>query len=115
MFNFIEENELYEAVLNGISFICSDLYEGCEEEAENISKVYADKEKEMAVYMNQNGLVELFGLQTAESALAKLGKPQVDLDLGMVTFPNQTFDDTHTIAVAYDGYLDEFTDVLIDE
>ena len=115
MFNFIEENELYEAVINGISFICSDLYEGCEEEAENIAKVYEDKKKDMAVFMIQNGLVDLFGLQTAESALAKLGEPQVDLDLGMVTFPDQTFDDTHSIAVEYDGYLDEFTEVMLDD
>ena len=107
MFILNQYNE-YETEINGIRFVCEAVADGLEETAAAIADIYQSKLIDIANYMLANGLSDVFGVLFPEQVIASLGKATVDLDRCLLSYLEQTLDDTHIIEVEYGGLLDEF-------
>ena len=113
MFTLNENNE-YEAEINGIKFVCESVEEGFEETAANIAKVYESKLDSIAHFMIQEGISDFFGELTPQKIIKSLGKPTIDLGRYLVTYLEHALDDEHIIEFEYDGLLDELFYLNID-
>lgn len=113
MFTLNENNE-YEAEINGIKFVCESVEEGFEETATNIAKVYESKLDSIAQFMIQEGISDFFGELTPKKIIKSLGKPTIDLGRYLVTYLEHTLDDVHIIEFEYDGLLNELFYLNID-
>ena len=108
-----EYNE-YETEISGIKFVCETPDEILEETAAELAEIYPGKLKDIAGFMIDEGISDCFGELTAEKIISSLGKPVIDLERFLITYPEQTLDDIHIIELEYDGLLDEFLYFSID-
>lgn len=113
MFKYDEENAVYLAELNGIEFVCEEPSEELEELAEELAECYKERLPEIAAYILTE-LEQVFADLTAEKLTAALGKPQIDLDSCVITYLEQTLDESHIFDVEFDGALEEFLEFSMD-
>lgn len=112
---FVKNNDNeYEAEINGIKFICENADDTIENTAAEIAEVYESRLDDIAQFMIDEGISDLFGELSAEKIIRSLGKPVIYLDSSLVTYPEQTLDDIHIIEFEFDGLLDEFSYLSID-
>lgn len=113
MFQYSEEDGVYLAELGGIEFICEKPSGELEEAAKELADCYEDQLPEVAAYILPE-LTEAFEGLTAERLLAALGKPQIDLDAGTITYLEQALDESHIFVLEFDGALEEFLEFSMD-
>lgn len=113
MFTLNENNE-YEAEINGIKFVCEDFEEDYEETAAQIAEIYESKLDSIAQFMLDEGISDFFGELTPDKIIESLGTPTIDLERFLVTYLEHTLDEVHIIEFEYDGILDEFFYLNID-
>ena len=104
----LNEYDEYELEINGIRFVCETVEDGLEETAAELAKIFHNKTNDIAIFMLENGLADIFGEFTPSEVIESLGKPTIDMDRCLISYLEQTFDDTHIIDVEYGGLLDEF-------
>lgn len=106
MFTLNENNE-YEAEINGIQFVCESPWEDYEETAVKIAEVYERKLDSIAQFMIDEGITDFYGELTPQEIIDSLGTPIIDLERCVVAYCEHTLDDEHVIEFEYDGILDE--------
>ena len=106
MFILNKYNE-YELEINDIRFVCETVEVGLEETASEVAKIYEGKLDDIVNFMLENGLLDVFGKLTSAEVIESLGKPTIDMNRCLISYLEQTFDDTHIIDVEYGGLLDE--------
>ena len=115
MFHYSEEDGAYLAEEKGIEFICEELSEETEAAARALAEVYEDRLPALADFvleeMEADGLD--FGPLTASQLIEALGKPQIDLDIRVIHYLEQTLDD-HIFDVEFKGNLEEFLAFTLD-
>ena len=115
MFKHDEEWDARMAELNGIEFICEEPSEELEETAKRLAEVYEDRLPALAEFileeMETDGLG--FGPLTVPELIEALGKPQIELDAGVIHYLEQTLDG-HIFDGEYDGDLEEFLVFTLD-
>ncbi len=107
MFEFDEERDEYVAELNGVEFVCDEPEDGCEEEAQKLSKLYFEKLPEMLEFMFPE-LQQVYGNIDKAKLPQLLGKPTIDLTTYQIMYMEQTLDDTHIIELEYGDDFAEF-------
>jgi len=100
MFKFDEERDEYVAELNGVEFVCDELEDGYEEEAQKLSKLYFEKLPEMIEFMLPE-LEQVYGDVDKANLPQLLGKPTINLTTYQIMYMEQTLDDTHIIEFEY--------------
>jgi len=100
VFKFDEEREEYVAELNGVEFVCEELEDDCEAEAQKLSKLYFEKLPEMIEFMLPE-LEEIYGSVDKENLPELLGKPTVNLTTYQIMYMEHTLDDMHIIEFEY--------------
>ncbi len=110
----LNENEEYVAELNGVRFICESVEDGFEETAKQIAQCYEDKLQDIAEFMLEEGIEEVYGELDAEQIIDSLGAPLVDLDRELVVYLEHTLDEEHIIEFEFSGILDELFYLNID-
>ena len=115
MFHYSEEDGAYMAELNGIEFLCTEPSEELEAAANRLAECYEDRLPALAEFileeMETDGLG--FGPLTVPELIEALGKPQIELDAGVIHYLEQTLDG-HIFDVEYDGDLEEFLVFTLD-
>lgn len=106
MFTLNDNNE-YEAEINGIQFVCESPQEDYEETAVKIAEVYESKLNNIAQFMIDEGITDFYGELTPQEIIDSLGTPIIDLERYVVAYCEHTLDDEHVIEFEYDGILDE--------
>lgn len=71
MFTLNENNE-YEAEINGIKFVCENLEEDYEEAAAKIAEVYESKLDTIAQFMIDDGISDYYGELTPQEIIESL-------------------------------------------
>ena len=112
MFHYSKEDEAYLAERNGIEFLCEEPVPEYTEEAGRLAECYAERLPELAAFMLEE-LNGVYGPLTVEEFIARLGRPQIDLDANVVRFLEHDFDD-HILGVEFEGELEEFLDFSMD-
>lgn len=113
MFTLNENNE-YEAEINGVKFVCESVEDDYEETAAKIAEVYESKLDDIAQFMINEGISDFYGEFMPQEIINSLGKPTVDLERCLVSYYEHTLDDVHIIEFEYDGLLDELFYLNID-
>lgn len=114
MFKFNEERGQFETEINGIEFVCDEIYEGCEDFVRKVANCYQEKLESIVEYMLEEGIENYFGKQTVESIKETLGKPQIDASRYLLAYLEHTLDYVHIIEIEFNGALDEFLYMNID-
>ena len=104
----------YEAVIDGVGFVCESADKDTESRARAVAKAYHERFEELADFMLAEGLSEVYGEMTAEKLKKALGKPVIDLGADTISYLDHKLDDDHIIEVEFDGELDEFLYLSID-
>ena len=112
MFVYSEENGAYTARLNGVEFVCQEPSAELEDLARVLADCYEDRLPDLAEYM-AGELNGVFGPLDGEELAQALGRPQIDLDQGVVSYLEQSLDD-HVLSVEFEGALEEFLDFSMD-
>ena len=114
MFRKTDGND-YEAIINGITFICDEVLDDYEDTARDIADAYKDKLGDIADFMLDDGQIgDFFGEISREKLIRSLGSPMISLDNNTVTYCEHKLDDEHIIEFEFDGILEEFSDLVID-
>lgn len=103
--------------INGIVFCCEDIKPEYDSVAEHLASIYYEKLPGIVDAMIPE-LVDFFGETkidiTRDEAIEKLGRPLIDLELDMISFPEQTFDLEHVISVEFFGDFDQISGLSVD-
>ena len=103
-----EQDGAFSAKLGTLVFLCEEPGEcHAEELAENIAFEYKSRLPALAAYLRAEQ-PELLGARTLKDLTAALGNPVIDLDSGILTYPEQTLDTGHPFDVEFKGILEEF-------
>lgn len=113
MFEYSEEYGQKILVMNGIVFCCEEEQDGYIDEAKRLSEEYWDKLWDIAGFMLNDRLRDLYRDRCeeldAEAVKANLGTPQINLDLSQIVYCEQTLDDEHIFTV---GYGEDLNDLM---
>ena len=104
----------YEAVIDGVGFVCENADKDTESRAQAIAAAYRERFGELADFMLDEGIGEEYEGLTADRRKKALGKPVIDLDANTISYLDHKLDDDHIIEVEFDGELDEFLYLNID-
>lgn len=103
--------------INGIIFCCDDIKPEYDSVAEHLSTIYDEKLPDIVKVMIPE-LINFYGEAisniTVEETIEKLGKPLIDLELSLINYPNQTFDNEHIISVEYYGDFEKIYGFCVD-
>jgi len=113
MFVHDEKYDEFVAELNGIKFVCGKVEDNYEQLAKDLANTYEEKLLDIVNFLLPD-LSEMFGVSDVEIIQKKLGKPQIDLDKGMIVYCEQTLDDVHIVSVEFSGLFTEFYYTSID-
>ena len=113
MFKYSEEDGAHLAELNGMEFVCEEPSGELEKLARELADCYEDRLPEIAAYILP-GLEGLFGGLTAEELASALGTPEIDLDASVITYLEQTLDESHIFVLEFDGVLETFLEFTMD-
>ena len=116
---FVYSNDYRQNIreINGIVFCCEDIKPEYDTVAEHLASIYSEKLPKIIDAMIPE-LVDFYGETikdiTHEEAIEKLGKPQIDLELNLINFPEQTFDFEHIITVEFSGDFEKISGFSVD-
>lgn len=113
IFTFDEEYEQFKAELNGIIFLCDEVNDEHKQYALDLANAYEEKLPDIIEFMLPD-IEEFFEVDDVEVIRNSLGVPQIDLNMGMLTYCEHTLDDTHLIDVEFRGVFTEFDLMGID-
>lgn len=104
----------YQAKINGITFVCDEMDSEKEKRTAAIAKCYNQKLNDIAAFMIDDGIDEYFENISKDNIIKSLGFPIISLDRNIITYPDNSFDDTLIIELHFKGILDEFYGLDID-
>lgn len=107
MFKLNEKRNEYVAELNGIEFVCNEIKDGYETEAQKLSKLYYEKLPEIIEFMLSE-LQQFYGDIDKTELPRLLGKPTINLTTYQIMYLEQALDDIHIIEFEYGGDFAEF-------
>lgn len=103
--------------IDGIVFCCEEIKPVYDAAAEHLASVYFERLPSIVDGMISD-LVELYGETiktiTRDEVIEKLGQPLIDLELNIINYPNQTFDDEHILSVEYYGDFEQISNFSVD-
>lgn len=111
-----EKNDLgeYQAKINGLTFVCDEIDLEKENRSAAIAKCYNQKLNDIAAFMIDDGIDEYFENISKDNIIKSLGFPIIILDRNIITYPDNSFDDSLIIEFHFTGILDEFYGLDID-
>lgn len=112
-FNYDEEEAMFVAEVNDITFVCEELMEEFVGVAKKIAECYDNKLAQIAEFISEE-TKEFYGDKSQNEIMNALGSPQIDLGCMTITYLNHTLDQEHIIEMEYDGVLEEFYNLSID-
>lgn len=112
MFHYSKEDRAYLAEINGVELICETPGKEREEQAEVLAARYESCLLGLARFMLDE-LDGLYGPLTVREFIARLGRPQINLDESVIRFLEHDFDD-HILEVPFEGELEEFLVLTMD-
>lgn len=108
-----EEGDNYEAEINGVRFICQEVTPEYETTATALAEVYKKKLPQIVAFMLDD-ITAILGDISADALTEALGTPEIDLDRSIISYLEQTLDDSHIIDVEYGDNFEELYEVIID-
>jgi hypothetical protein len=107
MFTLNEYGE-YETEINGIRFVCGTVQAGYEKAAADIAAIYEKRVRAIAQFMQEEGILAVYGEMTCEDMMQALGQATINLDNESISYLNHTLDDDHIIGLEYRGVIETF-------
>ncbi len=104
----------FQAVINRILFVCDEPSQELVSTAQAIAEVYKDRLEDIATYLMDEGITEICGEISTAKLIRSLGKPIIDLERGIITYPDNALDDYYIIEFEFSGILEEFSGLCID-
>lgn len=114
MFKYNEGDQVFAQEINGIFFVCDELFYDCQKYAESLAKIYDEKTDDIALYMLDNDIEAYFGKQSIQTVKESLGKPMIDIGRCTLSYLEHTFDSVHIIEIEFDGLFEKFLCITID-
>lgn len=114
MFVLDETEKQFIAEMNGVIFICENLYHDYEKRAVELAEAY-DKKLSLIVEYIRPDIEEIFGISDTEEIQKSLGIPQVDLDRGTIMYLKYERNKRYVIGMDFDGVFDAFYNSFIEE
>ncbi len=101
MLEFDEDLEVYTLEIDGVVFTRDEEPQGgYEERGKTAAANYHQHLPEIIKFMLP-GLKEMYGDVKTDEIEAKLGKPEIDLESGQVSYCEQRFDDMHIFSFEF--------------
>ena len=108
-----DEDNTYEAEIGGIRFVCQEPNPEYESASKDLADAYEEKLLEIVKFM-MDDITDIFGNMSADELTEALGTPEIDLDRNIISYSEQTLDDSHVIDVEYSGIFEDLYEVIID-
>lgn len=113
LFVFDESNDIYSAEIHDIRFICENLLEHYDKYADDLANAYESKLSAIIEFILPD-IKKMYNVDDADIIRKSLGKAQIDLDRGILSYLEHSFDNIHIIDIEFDGVFDELLYSSID-
>lgn len=103
MIQFDAEMEKYIYEYEGLQFLTENKpTEATLQHYQELARAYREQLPNLIAFMLPE-LQDVYGPHSVEEVSQKLGKPQIDDDLGRISYLEHTFDDIHIFDIEYLG------------
>lgn len=107
LFVFDENNDVYSAEIKGITFTCETLLDNYDIYAYDLANAYETKLGAIIAFILPD-IKAMFDIDDVDIIKNSLGKALIDLDRGVLSYLEHTFDNIHIIDIEFDGVFEKF-------